>query len=127
MILLAPACLISTSLFSPASILKSEIDSWRILSVAFTTTALLRKYVNKISIIYHCGGNHPISSIIGFCFLDNVLQTVVSINSNISMFSMVDFIKEFSDKILYGFVFAAEIHTYMALEANRGCLDTQSR
>ena len=52
---------------------------------------------------------------------------MVSINSNISMFSMADFIKEFSDKILYGFVFAAEIHTFMALEANRGCLDKQCR
>ena len=62
-----------------------------------------------------------------FFVLDTLSQTVVSINSNISMFSMADFIKEFSDKILYGFVFAAEIHTFMALEANRGCLDKQCR
>ena len=59
--------------------------------------------------------------------LDTFSKTVVSINSNISMFTLADFIKEFSDKILYGFVFAAEIHTFMALEANRGCLDKQCR
>lgn len=64
----------------------------------------------------------------GIFIFDVISQTVVSINSNnIRMFSMADFIKEFSDKILYGFVFAAEIHTFMALEANRGCLDKQCR
>lgn len=52
---------------------------------------------------------------------------MASINNNIRMFSMGDFIKEFSDKIMYGFVFAAEIHTFMALEANRDCQDMKCR
>ena len=73
------------------------------------------------------GGFYFSSHVEWIFFLDTFSKTVVSINSNISMFSMVDFIKEFSDKILYGFVFAAEIHTFMALEANRGCLDKQCR
>ena len=60
-------------------------------------------------------------------YYDSFAKTVANINSNISMFSMGDFIKEFSEKIMFGFVFAAEIHTYMALEANRNCQDRQMR
>ena len=60
-------------------------------------------------------------------YYDRFAKTVSSINSNVKMFSLGDFIREFSDKIMYGFIFAAEIHTFMALEASRDCRDKQSR
>ena len=60
-------------------------------------------------------------------YYDSFAKTIANINSNIQMFSMGDFIKEFNDKIFLGFVFAAEVHTWMVKEAWRKCPEKHSR
>ena len=60
-------------------------------------------------------------------YYDNFAKTVATINTNVSMFTLAEFIREFNDKILYGFVFAAERHTCMIREADRKFSDKQSR
>lgn len=57
-------------------------------------------------------------------YYDSFAKTVGNINNNINMFSLNDFIKEFKDKIFYGFAFAAEIHTWMVNEA---CIEVTNK
>jgi len=60
-------------------------------------------------------------------YYDSFIKTVASINNSLDMFTMGDFIREFNDKIFFGFVFAAERHTWMVKEAQRKCPDRFSR
>ena len=45
-------------------------------------------------------------------YYDNFAKTVSSINGNIAIFSKKDFIKEFDEKIIYGFLFSLDIDTF---------------
>ena len=56
-------------------------------------------------------------------YYDNFAKTVSSINSKIDMFSKKEFIKEFNNLIVYGFYFAAEIHTKLFKDALEGLKD----
>ena len=58
---------------------------------------------------------------------DSFVKTLMSINNRIEVFSKSDFIREFNDKIFCGFVFAAELHTWMVREAEWSCPDRHSR
>lgn len=60
-------------------------------------------------------------------YYDSFVKTLMSINNSLAVFSKSDFIREFSDKIFCGFVFAAELHTWLVREAEWSCPDRHSR
>ena len=60
-------------------------------------------------------------------YYDSFVKTLMSINSSLEVFSKSDFIREFNDKIFCGFLFAAELHTWMVREAEWRCPDRHSR
>ena len=59
-------------------------------------------------------------------YYDSFAKTVSSINSNATIFSKENFIKEFDSKIMYGFLFSAEIHTFLHQEAKDNSIDEVS-
>ena len=60
-------------------------------------------------------------------YYDSFVKTLMSINNTLAVFSKSDFIREFNDKIFCGFVFAAELHTWLVREAEWSCPDRHSR
>lgn len=60
-------------------------------------------------------------------YYDSFAKTVAGLRPEAAVFSLGDFIREFNDKILHGFVAAAELHTWMVRDAEKKCPDTHSR
>ena len=59
-------------------------------------------------------------------YYDSFAKTASSINSKMTIFSKENFIKEFDNKIMYGFLFSAEIHTFLHEEAKDNSVDEVS-
>ena len=59
-------------------------------------------------------------------YYDSFAKTVSSINGKIAMFSKKEFIKEFDNKITYGFLFALEIHSIVLQKTNETAEDEKT-